>query len=166
MNLAPIGYFSRTHGTRGHVVLKEEVEVDVESLKVVFIEISGSRAPYFVQEYKFAGKDVVLLLEGIDRPELAKGILNKPVLADETLLLDEEEEDWTGFELMESAIGSMGQVLEVSSNGLQSLLHLNFKDREVILPVTKDFLLRVDKDKKLIFYKAPEGLVDLYLSEE
>jgi 16S rRNA processing protein RimM len=61
--------------------------------------------------------------------------------------------------------GSLGKIMGVSDNGEQVLVTLRFKDREVILPVVEDFIDKVDEEKKVLYFNAPEGLIDVYLEE-
>lgn len=166
MNLVRIGYFGRSHGTKGHLVLKTERAADAKAMKVLFIEKDGSQVPFFIAECKQAGKETVLLLEGIDNPEKAKTLLNRAVWTDEKFVLEEEEEDYRGYEVLDKHLGVLGTVLDVGSNGAQTLLHVDVKGKDVILPMIEDFVLKLDREKRQIWYDAPEGLVELYLSEE
>lgn len=165
MNLVRIGYFGRSHGTKGHLVLKLERPLKTDDIKVLFVEQNGSQVPYFLTENKMAGKELVLLLETVDAPEKAKSLLNKGVWAEASLLIQQEEEDYRGYEVHDKQQGLLGKVLDVGSNGAQTLLHVEVKGKDVILPLIDDFVLKLDHEKRQIWYDAPEGLVDLYLSE-
>ncbi len=166
MNLLESGYFSRTHGTKGQLVLKTSVEFVPEKVKVVFVELSGSKAPYFVAEYKMAASDLVLSLESIDSPEKAKGLVNKKVFLEESLVLPQTQEEFIGYMVHDLLKGPLGEVSELSENGAQQLMHLNYQGKEVILPMVEDFIQAIDHEKREIRYKAPEGLIELYLEEE
>ncbi len=166
MNLLESGYFSRTHGTKGQLVLKSSVNFEPEEIKVVFVELSGSKAPFFVEEYKTAGADLVLSLESIDSPEKAKGLVNKKVFLEENLVRPETEEEFVGYMVHDALKGPLGEVSEVSENGVQQLLHVNYEGKEIILPMVEDFIEAIDHEKREIRYKAPDGLIELYLEEE
>lgn len=166
MKLCESGYFSRTHGTKGQLVFKAHVNFDPEALKVLFLDVSGSKAPYFVQAYKSAGAELVVCLEGIDSPEKAKALLNKTVFIDEVLLQLEEESGYEGFKVIEVSKGLLGEVDFVSENGAQQLLHIQFNGKEIILPLVEEFIEELDTNKKLIKYRAPEGLIEVYLEGE
>lgn len=166
MNLIESGYFSRTHGTKGQLVFKNSVNFNLEDLKVLFVEVSGSKAPYFVLEHKSAGADWVLSLEGIDSPEKAKPLLNKTVFIEEELAEPEEESAYKGFSVYEVSRGLLGEVEFVTKNGVQQLLHLKYKGKEIILPWVEEFIEELDTSNKRIKYKAPEGLIEVYLEEE
>ena len=49
MKLKPIGYFSKPHGLKGHLILFTSLDFD-ENMNVVFIESKGSQAPYFIED--------------------------------------------------------------------------------------------------------------------
>jgi len=166
MNLLESGYFSRTHGTKGQLVLKSSVNFEPGEVKVIFVELSGSKAPYFVEEYKTAAADLVLSLEGIDTPEKAKGLVNKKVFLEESLIKAETTDDYSGYTVQEVERGSLGEVEYVSENGAQQLLHVNYQGKEIILPMVEEFIQNWDHIKRIIHYKAPEGLIELYLEEE
>jgi 16S rRNA processing protein RimM len=166
MNLLESGYFSRSHGTKGQLVFKSTLNFEPEEIKVVFVELSGSKAPYFITEFKNAGADLVLSLEGVDSPEKAKGLINKKVFIDESLIQPESSDDYSGYAVHEVSKGSLGEVSYVSENGAQQLLHLNYQGKEIILPLVDEFIQELDHTKRVIYYRAPQGLIELYLEEE
>lgn len=166
MNLLESGYFSRSHGTKGQLVLKTSVAFEPGELKVLFVDLAGSKAPYFVEDIKMAASDLVLSLEGIDSPEKAKTLVNKKVFLEESLVLPETEQELIGYTVSDALKGVLGEVKDVSENGAQQLLHLNYEGKEIILPMVEDFIEAIDHEKKEIHYRAPEGLIELYLEEE
>ncbi len=165
MTLAQLGYFSRTHGTKGQLILKLSADFESDDVKALFIEVGGSKAPYFIQDIKNLGADLIVLLEDVDTIEKAKILLNKTVWIDSQYVMEEAEDDWIGFELIDKQHGSLGKVLSVSDNGSQVLWHFNIKGKEVILPMVEDFIESMDEREKKILYNAPEGLIDVYLEE-
>ncbi len=167
MELIEAGYFSRSHGTKGQLVFKSPLQLDVEKLKVIFIEAGGSQAPYFISEFKFAGADLVLSLEGVNNPEEAKVILNKSLLIDTNCVLKDNSVDkWMDFEVYDKKLGHLGKVKFSSENGAQDLIHLEFQGKEVILPLVEEFIIEINEERKQLKYDAPEGLIELYINEE
>lgn len=167
MDLSPIGYFSKTHGVKGQLILKTEKDFDVDALKALFIETATGKAPYFVTEVKEAGANLVLELEEVPNVEKARMLIGKQVYIDASLIEEEESDDaWIGFELIDAHHGSLGQVSAVSDNGQQMLLSLQHKGKEIILPMVEEFIEKIDEENKKIFFQAPEGLIELYLSED
>lgn len=167
MELQPIGYFSKTHGVKGQLVLKTEKDVDEQGLKALFVESSSGKAPYFVSELKEAGGSLIVSLEEIQTVEKARLLIGKTVFADASLVSEVETDDvWIGFEVLDKQHGSLGLVSAVSDNGSQVLLSLRYKEKEVILPLVEEFIEQVDEESKKIYFNAPEGLIDLYLEGE
>ena len=166
MNLASIGYFSKTHGLKGHLVLKASSGFLAEELKALFVEVAGAKAPYFISDLKQSGGNTIIALEELDTVEKAKKLVGKAVFIDENLVNAEEgEEDWIGYELVDKHYGSLGIITEVTDNGQQVLLSIDHKGQEVILPLVDEFIERVDEEAKKLYFNAPEGLIGLYLSE-
>jgi 16S rRNA processing protein RimM len=163
--LSHIGYFSKTHGVKGHLILKEAHEFLYEGLKVFFIDMPVGRAPFFIKYLKPSNKGLIVGLEDIDSVEKAGSVLNRKVYVDASLLVEEDNFTWVDFELIDKHHGSLGMILEENDNGHQVLLTLLFKGKEIILPLVDEFIEKVDEKAKKIFYNAPEGLIDIYLGE-
>jgi 16S rRNA processing protein RimM len=166
MELTSVGYFSKTHGIKGHLVLKTDALFDPAEIKAVFIQAGGSKAPYFVVEFKETNDSVMFLLEEINSVEKAKLLTGKEVFIESRFIEeDEAAENWNGFELIDATVGSLGEIIETSDNGEQVLVSVLYQNKEVILPLVDDFITRIDEENRKIFYEAPEGLIDIYLNE-
>jgi 16S rRNA processing protein RimM len=167
MDLTQVGYFSKTHGVKGHLILKADRDFNTDDLKAIFIETATGKAPYFISELKESNNGLIIALEEVNAVEKAKTLLNKAVFID-ALLLGEEtgSPDWTGFELIDKKFGTLGNINGISDNGHQVLLSIEYKGKEVILPLVDDFIEKIDEAGKKIFFNAPEGLINVYLEED
>lgn len=166
MELTEIGYFSKTHGIKGQLILKTERDFDPEAVKAVFIESSTGKAPYFISEIKETNTGIIVGLEEVVAVEKAKLLLGKKVFIDATLVEEEEVSDWMGYEVIDKHHGSLGTISGSSDNGQQELINVLYKGKEIILPLVDDFIESVDEEAKKLYFNAPEGLIDLYLDEE
>lgn len=166
MDLEIIGYFSKTHGVKGHLILKANKDFYFEDLRAVFIDSPTGLAPYFVKEVAANNNGFIIELEDVDVVEKAKKFIGKQVHISADLIDEEEAEfDWMGYEIIDKTYGSLGTVFSVSDNGHQVLVSLKFKEKEVILPLVDDFIEKIDETEKKLFFNAPEGLIDVYLDE-
>lgn len=164
MELSQIGYFTKTHGVKGHLILKAEKSFFTDELKVLFIDSPSGKAPHFVNELKESNTGLIIGLEDVATVEKARLLLGKAVYVQSSLLdSDDEEFDWIGYTLVDKTFGVLGQVTGVSDNGQQLLLSVEYKGREVLLPLVEDFIEKIEEESRTLFFNAPEGLIELYL---
>jgi 16S rRNA processing protein RimM len=163
MQLVKAGYFSKTHGLKGELLLKEqEGTIDFET-KVLFIDLPTGRAPYFVSSMREFKSGVLVHLEEVDTVEKARSLIGKPIYCEDEYFFLEEELDYTGYELIDGVFGSLGPVLQTDDNGVQILLTVKVTEKEVILPLVEDFIESIDDTVKIIRINAPKGLIEMYL---
>jgi 16S rRNA processing protein RimM len=163
MKLKSIGYFSKPHGLKGHLILKTSFDFK-QSIKALFIEMSGSQAPHFLEEMKPFKEGFLVKLEGINRVEEAASFKNKEVLADEKFILkDTNVFEYAGFTLIDKHKGEIGLIEELIDTPGNPLLRVSVAGQEVLLPYNTHFIENVNKAGKQLLYNAPEGLIDMYL---
>ncbi len=166
MELESIGYFSKTHGIKGHLIIKADKDFFMEEVKAVFIETPTGMAPYFVKTFSENNNGFIIELEDVDAVEKAKTFIGKKVHISADLMDEAEAEfDWIGYEIIDKTYGSLGTVFSTSDNGQQVLVTVKFKEKEIILPLVDDFIEKIDETEKKLFFNAPEGLIDVYLSD-
>ena len=166
MEFTDIGYLSKTHGVKGQLILRADKEVYFEEVKVVFLESSTGLAPHFVKRISPNNVGFIIELEETDTVEKAKLLIGKKIFVDAELVeLVEEDSNWVGFELSDKNFGDIGKVFEVNDNGVQILLSIMHKNKEIILPLVNDFIEKIDETDRKIYYNAPEGLIDVYLKD-
>ncbi len=169
MNTEEIGYISKTHGLKGHVILRlnELVRIDEETIKSVFLELTGSQVPYFIEECRPNNTGYILKLETIDSVDTSKKLIGKKAFALTDFILEEEESlnEFIGYSIVDEALGDIGIITEVdekTDNVIIKVQHTSGK--EIILPFNDDLIIEIDDDEKTISFNAPEGLIDMYLS--
>lgn len=159
-----IGYFSKPHGLKGHLILFTTLDFD-ENLKVIFVEHNGSHAPYFIEEMTAFNKGFLIKLEGINDINAAGLLKNKEVLADHQYIIKQEEFEYTGFTLIDQTKGAIGTIEGLEGSEENPLLKITVHAKELLLPYTEELVTKVVKSKKQVFYNAPDGLIDLFLNE-
>jgi 16S rRNA processing protein RimM len=168
MNTQEIGYISKTHGLKGHVILRlnELVRIDEEGIKSVFLDLNGSQVPYFVEECRPNNAGYILKLETIDVVETSKKLIGKKAFALTDFILEEEEslKEFIGYSILDTKLGNIGNISDVdekTDNVIIKVIHPSGK--EIILPFNDDFIIEIDDDLKTIEFNAPEGLIEMYL---
>jgi 16S rRNA processing protein RimM len=168
MNTEEIGYISKTHGLKGHVILRlnELVRIDEEGIKSIFLELNGSQVPYFIEECRPNNAGYIIKLETIDVVETSKKLIGKKAFALTDFILEEEEslKEFIGYTIIDSKLGNIGNIADVdekTDNAIIKVIHPS--GVEIILPFNDDFIIEIDDDLKTIKFNAPEGLIEMYL---
>ncbi len=162
MKLRSIGYFSKSHGLKGHLILFTDYDLK-KRLNVIFIEQSGSQAPFFIEELKPFNNGFLVKLEGVNDINAAMVLKNKEVLAEEKYIIQEESFEYLNFTLIDEVKGEVGVIEGLEGNGANPLLRVLAGEKEILLPFSTEFIIKSVKVKKQLFYRAPEGLIDMYL---
>lgn len=165
-----IGRIGKPHGREGALKLDllANVETDLNIDEPVFLLFDGKPVPFFMQECNEAANPPILHFEDVQNMDEAKKLQGIEVYAPKHAIqgLPEWYGDLLSYSVHEAKVGDLGQVLEVRESGLQDLLCLNFNQKEILIPMQEELILRMDEKKKIIYMELPEGLLDLYLSDE
>lgn len=167
-----IGQIAKLHGYKGGVslfldVTHPEEYMDMESF---FIEIDGILTPFFVESFKLKNKGFAAVkFQGIDTEQEAKSLLKKKVFIPETELRELDESNFydhevIGYEVEDVVKGKIGKVTAIADLKQNPLLVIEFKDKEILLPIFEGLIVNVDRKLKRLKVKAPDGLIDLYLN--
>lgn len=162
MKLKPIGYFSKPHGLKGHLILFTDYDFK-KTPNVIFIEQSGSQAPYFVEEFKPFNKGFLVKLENVSDVNAANALKNKEILAEDKFLINEKGFEFLNYTLIDEIKGKVGTIEGLEGNDANPLLRIISGGKEILLPFSDNLIIKAVKAKKQLFYKAPEGLIDMYL---
>jgi 16S rRNA processing protein RimM len=57
----------------------------------------------------------------------------------------------------------LGVVKEIYELPAQDVLVMLYKGKDVMIPMTQEFVIRADKENKQMITNLPEGLVEMYL---
>lgn len=166
-SLIEIGYSLRTHGVKGflRIQFNENIRVLLKS-EALFFLFSENHIPYFIEEIEYLNNgDTLIKLEDINTKEDAAVLAKKKVFGNlEYALPDEEEEvdsEFIGFSIVDSKAGEIGVIKNVTSMGDYDLVTLHFNERELLLALHPDLILKTDLKKKILFIQAPEGILDI-----
>ncbi len=167
-----IGQIAKLHGYKGGVslfldVTHPEEYMDMESF---FVEIDGILTPFFVESFKLKNKGFAAVkFQGVDSEQEARSLLKKKVFIPESELkeLDESkfyDHEVIGYEVEDIVKGGIGKVTAIADLKQNPLLVIEFKDKEILLPIFEGLIVNVDRKLKRLKVKAPDGLIDLYLN--
>jgi 16S rRNA processing protein RimM len=165
-----IGKLVAVHGLRGELLLKHEFgkKTSLEGLAAVFTEEQKSSfLPWFIEHTKIkSDTEIFLKLEGIDSREAAKKLNQKDIWLPEM-----ESKQFTAPSAPVNLLGyhiinrkkMLGEILEVIEQPHQLLCRLEIKGKEVLIPLHKETLEKINHKKKEVSVSLPDGLLEIYL---
>jgi len=166
-----LGYVIKPHGLNGAVdiFLDTDFPGDYKNLESVFVHIGQKLVPFFIQTIRINEKKALVQLEGIESIEQAEELKGSKLFLPETMLPELEDKDFyfhdlLGFEVTDVHHGILGIVERFYDYPGQTLLAINHKGKEVLIPVNDDIILNLDKKKKAIEVDLPDGLLDVYIN--
>ena len=165
-----IGHTKKTHGAGGEikVFIEDRFLDDFAQTDVVFINIHGKPAPFFIENVRVAG-GLLLKLEEIDSPAQAKTLTSSEIFLRKQDLLHSKDEEappstfiiFEGYEMEDEKLGKIGKIIEVIEYPQQELAVVAYQGREVLIPLHPDLIKKIDKKAGILTLALPEGILDL-----
>jgi 16S rRNA processing protein RimM len=168
-----LGYIARRVGNHGELAFVLDVDAPgkYNKLESVFVEINNSLVPFFIKKIQVKGNTATVTLEGIDSIERANELIKKglflplnmlPPLKGKKFYLHEIV-DYTAID---KTAGNIGKITEVLDFPQQVIFQIQHGDKQILIPAKEEFIVKIDRQNKIIELDAPEGLIDLYISEK
>lgn len=166
-----LGKIIGKHSFNGEILVKLDTDnpEDFIEMESVFVEIDKNLIPFFIENSNLQKTDLLRVkFEDIDSEEEAEELINKELYLPLTLLPELTGNKFyfhevIGFNVVDSNIGNIGVITGVNDHTPQPLFIIEHKGKEVLIPITDDFIDKVDRKNKIIHLTTPDGLVDLYL---
>lgn len=162
-----IGIINKPHGVKGEVsfTFTDDIFDRVEDCDYLVLLLDGILVPFFIEEYRFRSDNVALVkFEGIDSTEKARILTNVEVYYPVKFMDDQEEiSSWNyfiGFRVEDVHHGCLGTVVDVDDATMNVLFVIENGDEEVLLPAHEEFILDIDRKKKILKVDIPDGLLD------
>lgn len=170
-NYFNIGKLSAVYGTEGEMILKHSLgkKTSLKDITAVFIEDrKNSFLPYFIQKARAKDTEQLYIkLEGIDTREAARALLQKGIYLEEAdfkgLASASAPLSLLGFQVTDKEHGPLGEISEIIEMPQQVLAKVMFREKEMLLPLNEQTLLKIDKKQQIVHLDLPEGLLDIYL---
>lgn len=162
-----IGIINKPHGVKGEVsfTFTDDIFDRVVDCDYLVLLLDGILVPFFIEEYRFRSDNVALVkFEGIDSTEKARTLTNVEVYYPVKFMDDQEEiSSWNyfiGFRVEDIHHGCLGTVVDVDDATMNVLFVIENGDEEVLLPAHEEFILDIDRKKKILKVDIPDGLLD------
>ena len=163
-----IGIFNKPHGVKGEIsfTFTDDIFDRVECEYLVCL-LDGIFVPFFIEEYRFRSDTTALVkLEGVDTSEKARMFTNVEVYFPKKYVGEEEDSDdiptWNyfiGFKVEDVNHGELGEIVAVDDSTMNVLFAIEKDGEELLLPAHEEFIIKLDKKKRLLTVEVPDGLI-------
>lgn len=166
-----IGKIAATFGVKGELILLHALgkKTTFKKADVLFIEFTkNTPLPFFVEASKArTAEESLVLLENITTKEAAHKFIGKKVWIPET--------DFKKLAAKQSAISLLGMMIvddgkplsvieEIIEQPHQLLVKITLQEKEVLIPLHEETIIKADKKNNQLHVILPDGLLDVYLS--
>ena len=166
-----LGTINKLHGYKGELLayLDTDEPQKYAELESVFIDNDGELIPYIIENLRFKDENnIILKLSGVDADE-AKYLVKYSMYLPLSMLPPLTGNNFyyhevVGFEVIDNQRGNIGKCTGFLETGKQAVMQIDLNGTEILLPAVDDFFESVDRENKILKISAPEGLIDLYLS--
>jgi 16S rRNA processing protein RimM len=166
-----LGKIVKKYSFKGELLAKLDTDQPqlYENIEALFLDINNRLIPYFVITSRLHKSNLLRLkLEDVNTESDADELLRKEVYLPLDLLpkLDGKAfyyHEVIGFEIWEKSFGKVGVLKGVNDQSAQALFEIERNGDEILIPIHDEFIINIDRDKKIITVKTPPGLIDLYI---
>lgn len=163
-----IGLINKPHGVHGELLFTFDDDIfDRMEADYIICMMDGILVPFFFESYRFRSDSTALIkLEGIDTEQQARRMTNVEVFfpKEHAEELEDNELTWSyfvGFLIKDINEGEIGKVIDVDDSTINTLFVVDHNDTEVLIPAQEDFIVDLDRKKRIITMQIPVGLLDL-----
>lgn len=169
INFTRIGYFLKSHGVSGTLMLvfEEGLEDTIENSKVLFVETDGILIPWFVSDDGIriiSSKSALVDLDWITDEQTAKKLLRKPVWINNITEFYhplQNPESLDGYAVYDHNKGYIGQISEINDYSGNLVITLINGNNEILLPLHDDLISNIDEANRSVTFNLPDGITEI-----
>lgn len=165
-----IGTIVGIKGLDGTLKVETQDEYEIENGNKILIGYSQKFLnEYLVKNWKTNFKNLAFVkLYGVNSAQQGRSLVEKGIFINLNALKKSSKEfelnHLTGYTVVDVETGSkLGEVIGTHPNPGNDLLVAIIDEKEVLIPMVNEFIIKVDRGKKFVFIKSIEGLFDINL---
>lgn len=169
-----LGYVTKTFGFKGEVVVYLDTDdpESYKSLESVFILMEGKLIPFFIEKIQLRvnSNDAIVQFQHVDSEQKALQITGQEVYLPLSMLPPLKGNRFyfhevLGFRVIDQQKGDLGLIDQVLDYPGNPVFQIQASGKEILIPARDEFIVQLDREKRILYLQAPEGLIDLYLNE-
>jgi 16S rRNA processing protein RimM len=175
MNIAQcfnLGYVVKAIGLKGDCSFHLDVDDAnrYKKLESVFIEINKQLIPFFIESIVIKQNNFAQVkFKTINTQDQAEQLCGNTLFLPLTMLppLDENNfyfHELDDYRIVDELSGDIGIIQDVTDYGSSMVASTLLNEKEILIPLQKPFVKKIDRVKKILYTNLPEGLIDMYLN--
>jgi 16S rRNA processing protein RimM len=167
-----LGHIVKKHGLKGELSILLDVDYpeDYNELESVFVEINKQLVPFFIEYLQLNGDRGIVKFEDVDDLPTAERLFKSDLYLSAKNLpkLDEGQfyyHEIIGYMVSDKSLGEVGKITEVYEFPNQDLLGVIHQEKEVLIPINDEIIVKVAHELKQMQVDLPAGLLDVYLED-
>jgi len=167
-----VGRLVKIHGYRGDMILRSEPEFmeNLTGAEMVFIEIEGLLAPFFISPDNIKQRDansIFIKFDDVDSDTRAKEFTGSDIYMPGTKIKNESEElifqKYINYNVVDQKYGDLGTIKSVINVSSNPILQIFKEEKEILVPAQELFVISTDNKNRQIIVDLPAGLIDIYI---
>jgi len=173
LELFEIASVFKPHGLNGYISIKTIENYSNKNFNIgmpVFLKIEGIPVPFFIEEMKSSGGNLVLKLKNISNNEQAARFRNSTIMITANNIIENESEEipqseLIGYAVYDAKYGFIGNISLFNDIPGNPVFETTFDNKTIIIPFIEQIVIEINKDNKTVKISAPDGLIDIYLNQ-
>lgn len=168
-----IGFVSKPHGLNGAVTVVLDVDnpLEYQKLESVFLEISGRLVPFFISSIQIRNNSAIIEFEEINDRDQFNEIKSAKLFLPLDFLPQLPDDEFYYHEVIDYTVidknlGTLGEITGFNTSGPQPIMVMEYKGKEILIPASKEIVIKPNKKDRTMEVHLPEGLLEIYLEEE
>lgn len=166
-----LGKIAKKFSFRGEVLIYLDTDEpgEYQNMESIFVEINKNLVPYFIENSSIHKNDFLRVqFEDVKNEEEADYLLGSEVYLPLAMLPKLEGNKFyyhevIGFEIEDKTLGVFGKIVSVNDTAAQPLFEVLNGNVEMLIPMIDQFLIKIDRENKIVLMDLPDGLIQLYL---
>lgn len=166
-----LGKIVRKYSFHGELLIKLDTDQPelYENLDAMFINVRNTLIPFFIESSQLHKSDLLRVqFEDVTTEADADSLMKSDVYLPLEFLPKLEGNKFyfhevIGFTMEDVNYGTVGIIFGVNDSTAQALFEVKKEEKEILIPMNDEFIVKVDRKNKTIVVDTPEGLIDLYL---
>ena len=166
-----LGKIVKKYSFKGELLAKldtDEPEL-YDNIDSIFIDLRGNLVPFFIENSQLHKSNLLRLkFEDVDTEADADALMKTELYLPLEFLPKLEGNKFyfhevIGFTVRDKRYGVVGVIESINDATAQSLFVIDRDGTEILIPMSDEFIEKVDRPNKTVHVETPEGLIELYL---